>query len=130
MIQITELRVGNWVGMNLKELPKNYVRVLEVGETMKCDDDGDIGYWNIGDFDPIPLSAEILLACGFKKLKGGKDIYAHPGKVEISVNPILQLPYIETDFGHARINGLRLTSLHKLQNLYFALTGEELNYQP
>lgn len=75
-------------------------------------------------YEPIPLTEEILLKCGFEK---GSNI-------------IGDCYYIEHDFGVSDfvLNitktsnfeiyelDLKIDYLHQLQNLYFALTNEEL----
>jgi hypothetical protein len=86
---------------------------------------------------PIVLKADILEQCGFKE---NKDYPLLPGAREFT----LVLPvhgsskneikaYIKNNgecFGRATVNDLPASvnffHLHRLQNLYFALTGEEL----
>ena len=80
---------------------------------------------NITDVEPILLTEEWLLRFGFKNLddsqfynkKTSKKYYlltsSHQGYTEICVNDIC--------------GGQAVTKyVHQLQNLYFALTGEEL----
>lgn len=89
------------------------------------------------DFFPVVLKAEVLEQCGFAE---NKDYPLLPDAREF----ILVLPiagsnknelraYIKNNkecFGRAMINGLPASNnfyqLHQLQNLYFALTGQEL----
>lgn len=95
--------------------------------------------------EPIPLTEEILLKCGFVEIKvlGGESHFS----IELGQNVMLVVSNVGSvtccacmckvsqhenslycvsnsvfDFPHV---GERL-SLHQLQNLYFALTGKEL----
>lgn len=72
---------------------------------------------------PIPLTEEILLKCGFKKTN--YDSYFETkkwsnGESIITVTDDDCLVSMENTFNK------RCEDLHQLQNLYFALTGQEL----
>lgn len=68
------------------------------------------------DISPIPLTEEILLKCGLE--------YQRPDFIKGS------FAIRDFDGGYIYLNGLDggliYEYLHQLQNLYFALTGEEL----
>jgi hypothetical protein len=70
---------------------------------------------SLDKIEPIPLTEELLLKCGFEKRVWGNVTY---------YNPNLDL---DRDF---RVRGIdwnvQIKYLHQLQNLFFALTGEEL----
>ncbi|MBP7512574.1 MAG: hypothetical protein KA981_11630 [Bacteroidia bacterium] len=114
-----ELRIGNWL------------LSAKTGEPFQVDsipNDSEI------TAQPIVLSPDILEKCGFKKNKNGEpcieinDIASHlelmVGKENYFYPSITQTP----DMDEERTVWLnRINSLHQLQNLYFALTGEELN---
>lgn len=85
------------------------------------------------DLRPIPLTPELLEKCGFEKFpydaddedveywilklpESGQISYYKPGEFFVSDTH-------SPDFYGAKVN---ITHLHQLQNLYFALTGEEL----
>jgi hypothetical protein len=78
------------------------------------------------DFDPIPLTEEILLKCGFIKSTLVEGCYFHNQKERLYISIANQHAI---HFGN--INGVlvMIDYLHQLQNLYFALTGEELNIE-
>lgn len=58
MINKNELRIGNWF-----EHGGNYKKVLALSyETIKVLDDNSVYY---KDANPIPLTPEILLSCGY-----------------------------------------------------------------
>ena len=74
------------------------------------------------EYKPIPLTEEILLKCGFKKDTKGvlvlnKNIYSlilWGGEVSV---------YLKID---ESVLSIEINYLHQLQNLYFALSGQEL----
>ena len=71
------------------------------------------------EVEPIQLTEDILLKCGFSKANGYKQ-----GGYEITT---YEDGYI-LDNGY-QIMGKTFFYLHQLQNLYFALTNEELNIE-
>tara|TARA_R110000868_G_scaffold173508_7_gene409631 strand:+ start:5347 stop:5718 length:372 start_codon:yes stop_codon:yes gene_type:complete len=93
--------------------------VLEVGE---------IGYI-MEDIKPIDITNRILLICGFVletfdsidfyNLKLGSDKYG------------ISLTYVDCDntFNVEDFQMTHIEHVHQLQNLYFALTGEELTFK-
>lgn len=112
MIQANELRIGNWVYQNQRN---DFVRI----------DGGDI--WNIQsniitekDIKPIPLTPEILEKAGFKESLISKD-YIYKGFMMLHKTE----GYMCSPFDFMK----KVTYVHELQNLYFALTGEELNIE-
>lgn len=66
--------------------------------------------------EPIPLTEEILLKCGFEKVRE----YLHID------NEIVIQKDANGYYSHINSGNIYINSLHQLQNLYFALTGEEL----
>jgi hypothetical protein len=111
MIKANELRIGNWYfeyGMP-RQATALFIYKLE---SIRIRDKIAI------DISPIPLTPEILEKCGFVY-----DGTAHWVK-RISGMNVCHFPDIETHIDGEPIN--YLPSLHQVQNLYFALTGEEL----
>lgn len=113
MIQATELRIGNWV-LGIVGQPERVVKLQA----------GAVYQWN----NPIELTEEILLKCGFGGFDGNKFF-------EISIketsNKMVWLAFSkEKSFVTIRVNEMgfkvKMQYLHQLQNLYYALTGEEL----
>lgn len=114
MIQANELRIGNWV---------NYLRSDKEVTPLRVDRiQGNDDY---GDCYPIPLTPEILQKTNFEW-----DIFWQ-GLTD--GNWVLT----EGEKGYRIAYGKRrhdfivygIEYLHQLQNLYFALTGTELNVQ-
>lgn len=107
MIQKNELRIGNWI----------YIGEL-IGQV-----NGDSFNTTI-EFDPIPLTSEILEKCGFSK----------KGTIQLTRRIILDWSFgsefwlSDADNGDDTLFTFdNITSLHQLQNLYFSLTGKELS---
>jgi hypothetical protein len=138
MIQANELRIGD---LFIDKLTKEYLKVSSIN------DDGKIVY-NVINRDafplpngwgaiPIPLTEDILLKCGFVD-KG----VTFNTKINFTrcclfkVNSSNNYNNNENEFSvtlyqhHNSIEIARIKYLHQLQNLFFALTGEELNIEP
>ena len=82
--------------------------------------------WNeskYNEIEPIPLTSEWLLKFGFKRMnnayvsphKNDFSLWNPKGEEEITFNDTVMCP--------------RIDYVHQLQNLYYALTGEELTIQ-
>ena len=108
-----ELRIGNLVNAN--------------GDMLSVTG-ADIAYFdfNGNDYSPIPLTPEILEKAGFSK---GEKWFIHQVYYRnyfdlcVNRNEIIYGQKTEHGFDKRSIN---IKYLHQLQNLYFALTGEEL----
>lgn len=119
-MQANELRIGNYV----KSLSVTQVRELT---------ESTINGYSIGGFYPIPLTEELLLKCGFEK---ADDMAYHPDmKIRsLYINTLILRKntcsnLFEFHFQHknpAMFENTEIKYLHQLQNLYFALTGKEL----
>jgi hypothetical protein len=126
MIKVNELRVGNLVvyKQDNDELPvlkidgdskKIFIDLL-LGLNMEVDEQ---------DIDPIPLTSELLERCGFNKGNkyGLRNFWDGPGDIclaDIDKENAYRL------YGSEWTIGQNIKYLHHLQNLYYALTGEEL----
>lgn len=91
---------------------------------------------------PIPLSPEILLACGFTKFidmeisqKEKRDIYMYFLKTDyVQITFVFGSTVLIGNDGFGKqaqcdISG-KVKCLHQLQNLHFSLTHKELIYKP
>ena len=114
-MEAKELRIGNYVEINAPIIDKNIrIDIYHISELKH----------NKNFFKPIPITEEILLKCGFYKTteNAGNLICFKKGKYTIAkwINNKWQF----------WINTISLYNLpqylHQLQNLYFALTGKEL----
>lgn len=120
MISTTQLRIGNWVSFKgLWEVQVSGIR----GSVIYID--GNQGVFMDENFDPIDLTAEILEACGFEQKAIGyywKNDYC----VYYTNSGLHQYKIHKEGVYYPPI----IASLHQLQNLFFALTGQELQYSP
>lgn len=118
MIQANELRIGNWV---YYEKDKCNVKISI----------GDFLYKENEYFAPIPLTEEWLLRFGFDRELSLCDFSILldenlDTKLMIDLHDAVATTSIY-DCDEITITYIQDTlSVHQLQNLYFALTGEEL----
>ncbi len=93
-------------------------------------------------FSPIPITSEILIACGFVKDNYGlfeivKDNKPYVSGCEIEIwikqceinNELVWDVSIGEEFGLLS-NFAYIKHLHQLQNICYLKTGKELNYKP
>jgi hypothetical protein len=109
MIQLNEIREGNLV--------------YEFGKvhTISFKDDD---HWHLENFQPIPLTPEILRKCGFEANNGKRlinDVWLVIHENEANIYDLYKNETVQMR--------IELKYLHQLQNLYFALTQTELNIQ-
>ena len=110
MIALNELRVGNWGIRNGYERFGAYMFAAEENKY----------------FNPIPLTAELLTQCHFEEIGTGEN--PDTGELEtVYNNGAIYLSGINGSF-YIKIGMERFSipTVHRLQNLYFDLTGEEL----
>jgi hypothetical protein len=133
MIKANELRIGNYV--NEKDVDFNEAGVFFDGNKTIVQVDIDILHRVFGEnpchFERIPLTEDILLKCGFSECES--KIIDNPDMLSIQISNNETLDFEDNEFFLAGISSHRVVSLwnctkhlHQLQNLYFALTGEEL----
>lgn len=117
MIEAKELRLGNIVN-------KNY-RVVEI-DTSGCglvdnnnpDDIASYIYLCYKNIKPIPLTEEWLLRFGFEKPLNSS--WCVKGEIELDLDKGIKY------FIFGNLKHVELKHVHQLQNLFYALTGEEL----
>jgi len=134
-MKANELRIGNWIE-RLFEGESTGIEecsIRTIWDAFKFETEAGIHKFQ---FQPIPLTEEWLLKFGFEKW-GRDDL---PRTLSYSIGWIKIFPsnsfcdfmgygfiYYKPDHEKstesARVN---IQNLHQLQNLYFALTGEEL----
>jgi hypothetical protein len=121
-----ELRIGNLV-----LIPYNKSNKQEGFFEATISQIGDFGaYIKPEDYEPILLTEEWLLKFGFIDLTercGLKGMFSIINK-HIHINTET-MSYCEIDYEQNIIDIIRVEHVHQLQNLYFALTGEELQLQ-
>lgn len=137
-----ELRIGNLVNYTGEHggifdvegiLPpsdgfKDYSLILRKGSyRMSIESDEDLEHRFI---QPIPLTEEWLLKLGFEEIESEEEYYRY-GIFKEDLNLILDNDNdteLEDGAGFIYIPQ-KIKCVHQLQNLYFALTGEELYKQ-
>jgi hypothetical protein len=118
-VKASELRVGNWVfNYKSKDPVKVYANALKIAEL-----DEDF-------FAPIPLTPELLEKSGFEQTsnyhpEGPVHTLKHRNGFVFEVAYLYQMVDVKQNIGQIRIQQIKY--VHQLQNLFFALTGEELN---
>ena len=124
-MELKELRIGNIIRHNVKEDETG--GFCEPNEASITEDDmfhfyGGVG---LGDAEPIPLTEDWLKRFGFEE-PDGRDGYGgllspvfNGSRIRVKDNS--WMCYEST---------VRLDYVHQLQNLYFALTGTELDSIP
>lgn len=109
-MEANELRIGNWVTVG--EHSNFQVQLINLKNK----------------FEPILLTPELLIAAGFEwQASGYSGFYKDTGNkwsMRIWQNDDHDFLYSISDY-----NAISLFHIHQLQNLYFALTGQELNIQ-
>jgi len=144
MINANELRIGNWI--NVKCIAES-IKGCDEFDPQPCNINNMIGIKNNEsdfEYEPIPLTPEILEKCGFEieGSEAGDDGAMQLGNMhEQKGITFLYVPkvgnytekdtlglWIGRDFGmqQIQIDLEKVKHLHQLQNLYFALTGQEL----
>lgn len=121
MINVNELRIGNLVFIDYTE--SYYARVLELPDLRVEKSKNDKPLVSNSIVYPIPLAPEWLERCGY--LKDSID-----GKYYKQGSGLPPIYFIYNGYYYMDglpLNGNKIKHLHQLQNLYFALTGEELN---
>lgn len=119
-MKANELRIGNWVSFFNMIEKERYIQVNarffaslaggRMASEMRFDEELN-GYYH-----PISLTSEILKKCGFVDRKLGNFYFLENGNLTIEG--------YEHDYNGLFIGNIE--SMHQLQNLYFALTGTEL----
>lgn len=139
MIDPNELRIGNyiqpkegkdWWGYKFKSIQYighdgEFARESDMGQ---CD-----VVWNIKDADPIPITPEWLERLGFEKRESSTCIEYHIGINDVTHDWLFSLTWLlrpelikAPDYPFYMNGRHTLFYVHQVQNLYFALTGQEL----
>lgn len=123
MIDPKELRIGNWVKIRgqfiVQVLDHITLTWFAYSQHQAC------GY---SDTEPIPLTPEILERCRFESRGGFYYVHANINHY-FEIAPNIRGFKLSVN-GNEYEMGEVFLSLHQLQNIYFALTGEELIYTP
>lgn len=136
MIKATELRIGNKLISGTSVGYYTVCMIEEFGTICFAEMDGHSYDLEDNDIRPVTLAPEILEKCGFIDPAGegwGRRLYLND-RHELAWYLQDQQMYGESHVkyqtrGSGFSHDFGVKYLHQLQNLYFALTGEELNCQ-
>jgi len=133
-LQANELRIGNYFMPEIGTIHKLH-GIWQGDNNEWWGSDCDNNYFELDTSNPIQLTPEI-----FKKMNLSRDLEGWFLLFDIKIYDPLVLGgiggYVQTDrknyaiIYNEHVLKRSVTYLHQLQNLYFALTGEELNYTP
>lgn len=112
MIQANELRITNFI---LDDGVVNAVIMIGIYSVQLATKQGNIIQAGLDLIEPISLTEEWLLKFGFKKIN---TTWYKLGNMAINIS-------FDVEWG-SKWMGIRLKYVHQLQNLYFAITGQEL----
>jgi hypothetical protein len=131
MIKANELRIGNWIVSDNDDALYKIETIEKHGVMLfYCDVDKTDGlrqfecFSTFEEIKPVMLYDELLGMCGFTEGYSGNEqtnYYLNNVEIIYSLN-------VEPHFLYKRslTTFASFSSLHQLQNLYFALTGQEL----
>jgi hypothetical protein len=77
--------------------------------------------------EPVPLTEEILIKAGFEFIQRGEEVYEQSWC--INQKEIVWGPCANGAFCHDFLLGGEITDLHQLQNLFYCLSGKELEIE-
>lgn len=121
-LQARQLRIGNLVNFAEDGVIFEVVGVSNDGLYVKNSEEET--YIEMELFEPIPLTEECLVRFGFEFINN--EFYRSQNSelcLYLTVNKNKMIPEYN---GKRLVTGYDFKHVHQLQNLYFALTGEEL----
>jgi hypothetical protein len=142
-ISIKELRIGNLalfdgrivVVWGFGRTIFDYGLISDHVDIYNIDDHED-DYVSIKSLKPIPLTEEWLLKFGFKKRESSVSDSFYIGENPTTRDWMFDIFWIKNmmdysyeDYPFYRNGHFKIKSVHQLQNLYFALTGEDLEFK-
>lgn len=119
-MKATDLRIGNWVKSKLHggletEVFSVFHHSVKLGAN-------PLALYKQDEIEPIPLAEEWLFKLGFVKLDTNDIFYIHEDCMNFKLSKCLTM----TAWHNLMLHDVKLEHVHQLQNLYYALTGEEL----
>lgn len=123
-----DLRIGNYVKSEVNLRKK--IKVLQIFTDSYQGDFGDgcRGAIMLSNSEGIPLTEDWLLKFGFRHHVNPYWLSSIDGVIHIATTGNVEIKFFPGD-GAVKTQ-IKLKYVHQLQNLYFALTGEELTINP
>jgi hypothetical protein len=115
-MKANELRIGNFY--EIDQYPDDRI-ITQIEDGIDIDQCGKL------NASPIPITKEWLLKFGFVKVKD--DIFRLL-EDDIIICTVSKIGPDEFEYEQLKVRGIYVQFVHQLQNLRFALTGEELTY--
>lgn len=116
-----DLRIGNYIVFMEDDSIAKVKGIHTNPDGVDVDFKEEETYIELSQFCGIPLTEEILLKCGFVKVQGFINgvglFYSYKHK---------NLKYALSASFRLSVLDIKITNLNQLQNLYYSLTGEEL----
>ena len=126
-MKATELRIGNFISINFGNCDDG--KIITVDGISDCEIyNEEHGYSPCNEFKPIPLTEQWLLDLGFNQ-NIETQWYIHFDNMCLTLYEDLPQYIVEIHDMEMDKSSIFLKSIqyvHQLQNLYFALTQEEL----
>ncbi len=111
-MKATELRIGNWVYPSVGDVSAEQVTEIKSHDTIYCATER---------MQLIPLTEEWLERFGFENMPDSKTFTKNAFIYDLETESLYH-----DDESLVHSESITLHYVHQLQNLYFALTGEEL----
>lgn len=133
MIKPNELRIGD-VATKWVKTPNGIEHQVRAPYNLTIDDLVECSK-GLAIFKGVELTEEILLKCGFVEMNNnGQNHYKNMSSPHLALFPDEDsnnsyLLFYYWGGQETNLTDSCITSLHQLQNIYFALTGEELNVE-
>lgn len=119
-MEANELRIGNLINViSTNKVFESFITDAKGYDLIRCEEK-DFNYWN---YEPIPLSEKWLSDFGFIQTNESEEVeWYNLNGFEIAIHE----EHGDVYFVYQHMVLRHIVHVHQLQNLYFALTGEEL----
>jgi len=85
------------------------------------------GFYKFSDIAPIPLTVDVLLKVGAKHISDTEYIFSKVGEKEPDFYILKEMNTFCLSTAEGGKHSIAVEYLHQLQNLYYVLTGRDLN---
>lgn len=131
MINAKELRIGNWLVHDSLDQGERYIRIVEIRENDFRAENDEVFPTRREHFEMegIPLTPELLEECGFERIMefASDTNWTYKMVTKTKIKLFYHCGNSSFMIGEPLASRTTVIYVHQLQNLYFALTGEELN---